>query len=90
MSSDLQTFYRNALPARIAALRSACAAFNSGDAGAEAVVRQIAHTLRGSGGTYGFPHISAAAAALEQATPEALPQRVDELIAVLNSEVNAS
>ena len=90
MTSDLKTFYRSALPARIAALRAACDAFGAGDAAAEATVRQIAHSLRGSGGTYGFPHISAAAAAVEQAMSGALQQRVDELIEILRAEASSS
>ena len=90
MTSDLKTFYRSALPARINALTAACDALGSGDAAAEATVRQIAHSLRGSGGTYGFPNISAAAAAVEQAPARALVERAGELIAILRTEASSS
>lgn len=38
----------------------------AGDADALAAVRRLAHQLRGSGGFYGFPAITAAAARLEE------------------------
>jgi CheY-like chemotaxis protein/HPt (histidine-containing phosphotransfer) domain-containing protein len=77
MQDDLQALYRQALPSRIAALEHAR------DTGAEAEIRGIAHALRGSGATYGFPHVTAAAGALESASADELAARTDELIAAL-------
>lgn len=81
MQDDLQTLYRQALPARIAALRDAR------DAGANSDVLGIAHALRGSGATYGFPEVTAAAAAVESATADEIRARTDDLIAALEAVV---
>lgn len=77
---DLKSVYRKALPARIAALEAACDAIGR-DRGA--ALRGIAHSLRGSGATYGFPEVTAAAAAVEDAPESALRSRADDLIGVL-------
>jgi two-component system, chemotaxis family, chemotaxis protein CheY len=84
--NELQAMYRAALPDQVAALEAARAA---GGSEADARIRRIAHTLRGSGGTYGFPHISAAAAAVEAAASDELPARLAAFIAVLRSEAAA-
>lgn len=81
MQDDLQSLYRQALPARISTLRVAHAA------GADADILGIAHALRGSGATYGFPQVTAAAAAVEAATADEMSARTEELIAVLESVV---
>ncbi|HEX2166518.1 MAG TPA: response regulator [Longimicrobiales bacterium] len=81
MQDDLQTHYRQALPSRIAALEHAR------DAGADSEILAIAHALRGSGATYGFPEVTAAAAALEAATSDELRMRTDHLIAALRAVV---
>ncbi|HUF50480.1 MAG TPA: Hpt domain-containing protein [Longimicrobiales bacterium] len=81
---ELTALYRSALPARIAELEAARARL-AVDAGAVTDMRRIAHALRGSGGTYGFPDVSAAAAAVEDAAPADLPQRVAALLALLRS-----
>jgi HPt (histidine-containing phosphotransfer) domain-containing protein len=85
---DLRRSYRRALPGRIAALEAARAALCGTQAerdDARREVRRVAHSLRGSGGTYGFPEISAAAAAVEDASPPALLSRLDALIALLRA-----
>jgi len=76
---ELRSLYRRALPARIGALESARAAADDDAA------RRVAHALRGSGGTYGFPEISTAAAAVEDADDASLHARLDELIALLRT-----
>lgn len=82
MQEDLQTLYRQALPARIAALDDARAKRDT-DA-----IRAIAHALRGSGATYGFPEVTAAASALESASPADVSARTDDLVAVLRSVID--
>lgn len=55
--------------------------------GAEpARLRKLVHDLRGSGGSYGFPAITTAAAALEAALPGAAP----ELVAALAGAIRAA
>lgn len=78
---ELQAIYRQALPAHIAKLE---AARSAGDTDA-ARVRRIAHSLRGSGGTYGFAEISAAAARVEDASGAELSASVDRLIELLRA-----
>ena len=56
------------------------------DAAARSRVREAAHALRGSGGTYGFPEISAEAARVESASDAELAERLDALLVVLRRE----
>lgn len=57
----LRREYLDEMPARFAALEAAAAA------GDDAALRTLLHQLAGSGGSHGFPAISAAARALERA-----------------------
>ena len=43
--------------------------------------------LKGSGGTYGFPEISTAAAALDHAPEDQLLTRLDELLVIVEGVV---
>ena len=79
----LQQHYREALPARIDALETAHRAHINGDADALESINRIAHTLKGSGGTYGFGKITAAADAVGLAGSGELVKKVDVLLAVL-------
>jgi CheY-like chemotaxis protein len=81
MQDDLKDLYRQALPSRIAALERAR------DAGAESEVHAIAHALRGSGGTYGFPEVTAAASAVESASADEFDARTSDLIAALRGVI---
>lgn len=83
MQDDLQDLYRQALPARIAALQQA-----RSRPGGDAAVRSIAHALRGSGGTYGFDEITSSAGAVESAAPDELAGRTAELIAVMQRVID--
>jgi HPt (histidine-containing phosphotransfer) domain-containing protein len=85
---DLRRTFRQALSGRIAALEAARAVMGSDDAAS--AVRRVAHALRGSGGTYGFPDITAAAAAVEDADEHDLAARLDELIALLRATATGS
>lgn len=67
--------------ARMAELDGLERALN-GDAAALAQIRRLAHQLRGSGGFYGYPRITEAAAALETLiaeTPAGQPPPPDAL-----------
>ena len=84
MSDELRDYYLRALPARIDALENARAALASDDE-AEATIRRIAHSLKGSGASYGFPRITEVAGALESAARQDLEARLDALIGVLRA-----
>jgi diguanylate cyclase (GGDEF)-like protein len=82
---DLKAWYREGLAARIEALDAALTTLRSGAPEAHASIRRIAHSLRGSGGTYGFPEISAAAAAVEEARAADVASRLEGLLATLRT-----
>ncbi len=70
--------YVQNLPERAAAIRGA---FDDGDL---PLVKRLAHQLKGSAGSYGFPSITAAASAIDRAVlagdnPDKLKKRVEEL-----------
>jgi DNA-binding response OmpR family regulator len=48
-------------------------------------IRRLAHQLRGSGGSYGFPEVTRLAAVVEAAPADRLPGDVAELVALLRS-----
>jgi diguanylate cyclase (GGDEF)-like protein len=81
--------YREGLSVRIDALTAARALLDERPADAAESIRRIAHALRGSGGTYGFAEITAAAAAVEEAGAEALPAAVERLLATLRAVVES-
>ena len=80
---NLEHLYRDALVGRMIALKSARMAHAAGESGARATLKDLAHMLKGSGGTYGFPEITAAAAELEQAPEDQLLERLDELLVIV-------
>jgi HPt (histidine-containing phosphotransfer) domain-containing protein len=82
---ELKELYRQALPPRIEALESARRDAAASPEEASRAVRRLAHSLRGSGGTYGFPEVTRAAALVEAAPPERLTQALDELLATLRA-----
>ena len=79
----LTGFYREVLSARIDALETAKRTLQKQPREAAEAIQRIAHSLRGSGTTYGFPQISTAAALLERAKPEEIPERLEELRRIL-------
>jgi len=80
---SLVTAFQTALADRIAALETLRGRpFEAGSVAA-GEVRRMAHALRGVGGTFGFPEVSEAAGACEDAPADALPARLDGLLAVL-------
>lgn len=80
---DLQQMYRNTLRRRIQVLESAREALTSGDPEARAAVQRIAHNLRGSGSTYGYPEITVAAEKLELADQEHCVSELDGLMTII-------
>jgi HPt (histidine-containing phosphotransfer) domain-containing protein len=84
---ELKRFYRQALPARIAALEAAREGARRLEPDALASVRRLAHSLKGSGATYGFPEVTAAARRVEEAPDAEIPALIDSLVAVLRQVV---
>src|SRR5882672_5550164 len=82
---ELQIWYRDRLPARIAALEAARSGLEQPGDEALGSVRRLAHILRGSGGTYGFPEIAQAAALVEDAPAERVLEPLDALIRTLRT-----
>ncbi|MFC1548159.1 response regulator [Candidatus Neomarinimicrobiota bacterium] len=79
----MKRLYIEALHARIDALEAAKKALGSGELEAEDSIRRLAHTIRGSGTTYGFPEITTAAGKVEDAERENLAAALEELLANL-------
>lgn len=81
--SDLKQLYRQAIVGRVAELQSALRHAENGVATADDAIRRIAHSLRGSGATYGFPEVTDAAGAVEDANTGAIQKQTQVLIDVL-------
>ena len=89
MLEELQQQYLASLSDKTEELRSLLADFQQGDQLAEPKLRTLAHSLHGSGTTFGFPQISAAARQAELAESHRLQAQVSALIKVLQ-EATAS
>ena len=81
----IRSAYVETLPGLIVELRNALAT----DPVDAAEARRVAHNLRGSGGSYGYPEISKAGAAAEDGSDEQLRSRTEQLIAVLQASIDA-
>lgn len=86
---ELRAYYRGSVKQRLTTLEALQGGVARRDPQATATLRALAHTLKGTGASYGFPEITAAAAAVLDAADEAVPARAAELVAVLR-EVAAS
>ena len=81
----LRAEYVQELPQAIAVLEEALQFLGHDPARGDSVVRWAAHRLAGSGGSYGFPAISAAAREAEHASAAELAAAVERLISLLRS-----
>jgi len=81
---QLQGWYRQAMLRRIVELRGLRDRIRRRDAAAFDAVRSVGQALRGSGGTFGYPELSAAATLVETATDADVPRRLEGLIAELH------
>ena len=82
---DLQAAYRRTLPSLISQLERAASALRLGVAGADEEVRRLAHQLKGSGGSYGFPEVSLAAAGVLNAPEDTTVGSVEALLDVMSA-----
>ncbi|MCB9683158.1 MAG: response regulator [Alphaproteobacteria bacterium] len=80
---DLSAWYRRSLADKAEQLREAATAHVEGVPGAITRLRRLAHALRGSGGTFGYPSVSQAAAEVEDAPLDEIVGRSTALIYVL-------
>lgn len=55
---------------------------------AREAIRRISHSLRGSGGTYGFPEISELAAKVEDSSDSNISKAVDDLLQLLKNSIS--
>jgi chemotaxis protein histidine kinase CheA len=89
LMDKLRAHYLTSLKVRVETLEAALATL-AGEVEspvAEDLVRHIAHTLKGSGATYGFAQISQAAAATEHASREALVAAAAALLATIREVI---
>ncbi len=87
---ELRRWYVGVLVDRTSELEKALDLLTAGgDRHAIATVRTIAHTLRGSGATYGFPDISTAAAAVEDSPEGEVAASTRRLIVALQESAFA-
>lgn len=83
----VQRSYRRGLVHKMDALIAARTALLDGDDDARGTIRRLAHLLRGSGGTYGHPDLSRAAARVEGADVRRLIVALDDLLGELRRVV---
>ena len=78
--------YLVTLATRVAALTRARAELGAGTDGADDSIRRLAHVLRGSGTTFGYPQVTELAADVENALPADLPGALDRLLELAQSD----
>lgn len=83
MLEELKEQYRLSLPEKVTTIRTLLNRLREGDAEARASLRLLAHSLHGSGTTFGYPEISAAARAVEHADEAVLMPQLANLVRVL-------
>lgn len=81
---ELQAWYREAMRRRIAELGGLRARLQAEERGAFDDARSIGQRLRGSGATFGFPHLTAVATLLETSSDADVLRRVEGLISELH------
>lgn len=83
MLEELKEQYRLSLPEKVKAIRSLLNDLRAGNSEAQANLRLLAHSLHGSGTTFGYPGISAAARAVEHASADTILHELANLVRVL-------
>ena len=87
MQEELLAQYIDSLKAKIDRIDSLLSKFNEGNSKAGDNMRLLAHTLHGSGASFGFPQISEAGKNAELADKEVLAEKLLELKTVLEDVV---
>lgn len=83
MQDDLKEQYLKSLLERIDTIKTYVRDYRSGDAEIDQKIRLLAHSLHGSGATFGFPQISEAAKEVEFAPEKELIKKLTQLVKVL-------
>ncbi|MEY4642480.1 MAG: hypothetical protein RLZZ227_2474 [Pseudomonadota bacterium] len=83
MLEELKEQYRQSLPEKIRTIRALLGEMRDGKTGATDSLRLLAHSLHGSGTTFGYPQISAAAKNVEQADTDSMLHQLTNLLRVL-------
>jgi DNA-binding response OmpR family regulator len=83
MLEELKAQYRQSLPDKITAIKLLLHELREGKGEAADKLRMLAHSLHGSGTTFGFPEVSRAAKQVEHADDSTLLKTLLELIRVL-------
>ncbi len=86
---DLRAYYRGSLKNRIETLEAVKQALGKDDEARESI-RRIAHSLKGTGATYGFHEISHAADSLLEAPRESLLDATEALIETMRQVASAA
>ena len=81
--NELQSSYLRGLTAKLETLNSAKRDLLSDTEEAAETLRRVAHQLKGSGATYGFPQISEAAELVEESELESIHFKTNRLIQIL-------
>ncbi len=79
---DLHSFFREAVTGQLRTLEDLVERVDS-DPQAESDARRLAHSLKGSGTTYGFPEVTHRAGTAEAAPPQDFRHRLEDLIQVM-------
>jgi DNA-binding response OmpR family regulator/HPt (histidine-containing phosphotransfer) domain-containing protein len=87
MPDELYRQYLKSLSDNIEEFRMLARELRTGNPEAEKRVRAIAHTLHGSGGTFGHPEISEAGRDVEHAEPASLVRQLVNLVQVLKTVI---
>lgn len=85
MLDALKEQYRAALPDKVTALEQLLRELHEGNVDALEKIRLMAHTLHGSGSTFGYPDISTAAKQVENAEVEDIEEQADVLMHAMTS-----
>jgi DNA-binding response OmpR family regulator len=88
MQEELRQQYTDSLQDRLDSLKSLVKELRAGKVEALEQIRMIAHSLYGSGTTFGFPEITAASAKVEHASEAEMTRHLAELAVVLKSVID--
>jgi DNA-binding response OmpR family regulator len=83
ISDELKEKYLRSLVDRIDELAALTSDFQQGDLQAQARLRAVAHSLHGSGATFGYPQLSKIASSAEHASIDDLQPMIAELVNTL-------
>jgi DNA-binding response OmpR family regulator len=87
---ELQQFFRDSVVDQARALEQLVGLVAAGDPDSIELVRRIAHSLKGSGASYGYPEISDAAIQLAKVEDEDLSAAVSELCIALGAVTSSA